>query len=151
MKTTKYVNKPEIWERLHNYLSIPDIDFADPESEKIKLLEIVSEMIEHTTKMQEKPEFKADEIFEKVCNEYDLQPEFVLENNKSRERHFVEIRQITWYIWNELGLLKYITTQGCKYFDKDHSTVTYAIKTMRNLHETDSNIKMKINNVLNQL
>ena len=65
---------------------------------------------------------------------------------RTKKRDVVEARQIAMYIILE----KHILTQReiSELFDMNHSTVAHAIKTVRDLLDTDTTFKLKYNNLI---
>jgi chromosomal replication initiator protein len=88
----------------------------------------------------------AYQIFQKVCYTYGKDIQDVLVHNKSRKRDYVEIRQISMYLFmNELG---YSYNQAGDCFLKDDATARHAEKTISNLLETDKFIKIKMSKII---
>jgi len=87
-----------------------------------------------------------DEVFNRVCKNYSLTPEEVLESNKIRLRDYVIVRQITMTLFR-LKLGTSLRLAG-EYFGKDHATVLHSIKTVKNLNETDREFREKSNDLL---
>ena len=150
MRINKYVNTPEFWEKLYNHIQIDELFTVKDFQNQTALSKIALAMIKHTQKQIDNPQKELDYVFESVCKLYNLEPEFVLKNNHIRKREFVEIRTICWYIWNEKGYLRKQKI-ATNYFQKDHSGLANGIKTVRNLIHTDSEIRRKVNMVLDEL
>jgi chromosomal replication initiator protein len=96
-------------------------------------------------KMRHEPFLKtADEIFFDVCTIFRVEKSYLLQNNKKRDRLFVVPRQV---IMTDLALNsdpKPSLAQVGTMFSKDHSTVIHAIKTVKNLLDTDRNFKKTV-------
>lgn len=65
----------------------------------------------------------------------------------SRKKEFVKARQISMYLIRKKtkATLKSIGY----FFDRDHSTVIYALETTKDLMETDHNYKKEVDRILN--
>lgn len=76
-----------------------------------------------------------DQVFSKVCGLFGKTTETAKSFEGKRNRDFVMIRQISMTILHLRAGLS-LTRIG-EYFNRDHSTVNYSIKTVKNLLETD--------------
>lgn len=110
-----------------NYFIIPGVDNLSNKS------------INKTERMRE--------IFNIVCREFKHDPQIVLESNKNRKRVYVEIRQISWYLFMKKIDGLSLADAGW-FFRKDHSTVLHAIKTVNNLLETSMDFRNKVKNLI---
>lgn len=81
-----------------------------------------------------KKEGRKDAIIE-ICNQYFL-PHSVLDNLDKRHRPVVERRMMTMLLLRNFAKKLSLTDIG-QVFKKDHGTCLHAIKTMRDLIETD--------------
>ncbi|MDH5524549.1 MAG: hypothetical protein OEY01_11235 [Desulfobulbaceae bacterium] len=79
--------------------------------------------------------------FSKVCESYQMDPEDALQNNRSRAREYVEVRQLSIALF--ICKLKASTGESGRFFGKDHATAIHATKTIRNLVETDRTFRLQ--------
>ena len=89
---------------------------------------------------EEKPKKISKELameyeLQKVCKEFNLDPEEVKANYKCRKREYVVVRQISMTLFRLV--VKSSLSKSGEIFNKDHATVLHSIKTVRNLRETD--------------
>jgi chromosomal replication initiation ATPase DnaA len=82
-------------------------------------------------------------IFNTVCKIFNKDPNEVLLNNKIRKREYVTIRQITMTLF-VLKLKFSLNAAGAYFSDKDHTTVLHAIKTVKNILDTDQEFRKKV-------
>jgi chromosomal replication initiation ATPase DnaA len=103
-----------------------------------------SKIVEESVRLLEsRKHTKAKEhIFNHVCGIYGVEPKIVLKQNKSRKREYALVRQITMSLF-KLGLKTSNATAGL-FFKKDHSTCVHAIKTVRNLIETNGDFRKEV-------
>lgn len=66
--------------------------------------------------------------------------------SRCRKREYTEARQIIMYFLREQHPKPKVTVIG-KAFDRDHSSVCYAINTVNDLIDTDKNFRAKINDI----
>lgn len=82
-----------------------------------------------------------EEILKVVADYFDMKPEAI--QAKNRKREIVQARQIAMYFAKKYTKAS-LSSIGSAIGGKDHSTVLYAHKTVRNLYETDKKIKQFI-------
>jgi chromosomal replication initiation ATPase DnaA len=103
------------------------------------ILNIADEQFEEATRRRNEPiltkEEKMLDLFEKVCKKYEQDPKYILANNKNRHRDFVELRQVSMFLFKRK--LKYSLFTYGDFFEKDHATVIHSIKQVTNLLQTD--------------
>ena len=150
MKTQKYINTPEFWERIKTFAESVDMVMFEQFEVQEMIINISNEMIENCKYIQSNAKDYTDKIFYKVCEVCEIEPAKAFENNKVQKREFVELRNICFYIWHIKGLIKTLKESG-KYFDKDHTTVIHGIKTITNLIETEPEMRKKVNKILDVL
>lgn len=84
---------------------------------------------------------KLDGIFTTVCESYKINPDDVINNEKCRVKKYVEVRQISMALFHKkLGLTVKKTGD---YFNKNHATVIYACRTVKNNRQFDRNFREK--------
>ena len=94
-------------------------------------------------------------IFCNVCDIYGFDSNTVFNNNKSRKREFVEIRQVSMaamrmFLKEENDKTKPLSFAGCAtFFNKDHATAMHACKTVLSLWDTDRVFKNKVFKLFN--
>ena len=97
-------------------------------------------LIEKESKKEEQFDFA--KTYYEVCKIYKQDPDKVLKYNKSRKREYVLIRQVTMTMAKLKSNLT-LTVIGAP-FGKDHATVIHAVKTVKNLSETDRQFKKEV-------
>lgn len=89
-------------------------------------------------------------IFKQVCELYGENPVEVYQNNKSRDRKYVEIRQLSITLFqkrlckNDYDRIYSLRVLG-EFFGKDHATCIYAVKTIENLRSSDKSFRVFTN------
>lgn len=90
-----------------------------------------------------KPSIK--KILNDVCDYFQLNKDQVL--SKSQKSELVQVRFITMYFTRKFIKKLSLNTIGEYIGGKDHASVTYAIKTVNNLYDTDKKYKKHIHNL----
>jgi len=79
-------------------------------------------------------------IFDAVCRTFGYHPDRVLVNNHVQKREYVIIRQITMTLF--VTKLKMSLVAAGRFFEgKDHATIIHAMKTVKNLLDTNRKFK----------
>lgn len=86
----------------------------------------------------ESTEVSFEKIRDSVCEYFNLTPEAIL--SKTRKREIVQARQITMYLVRKLTKTS-LASIGSRMGGKDHATVLHACSAVRDLIETDRNIR----------
>ena len=79
-------------------------------------------------------------IIDEVCRERELTKEKLL--NKTRLRYIVESRQIAFYLARRYTTLS--LQEIGNHFKKDHATVLFGVKNIKNLIQIDNEIKLTV-------
>lgn len=95
-----------------------------------------------------KKEGRKDAIIE-ICDQYFL-PHSVLDNLDKRHRPVVERRMMTMLLLRNFAKKLSLTDIG-QVFNKDHATALHALKTMRNLIETDVRLQTQYISLKNKI
>jgi len=90
-----------------------------------------------------KTEKSADYIIARVCEKFGITREQLTATTRKRE--IAEPRQVAMYMLRSLGLSY---AQVGSIFNKDHATVVYATKQVRNLLSYDNEFKSKVGGLL---
>lgn len=86
-----------------------------------------------------------EQIFRQVCDAYGYSTKEVRNNPKSRKRDFVEIRQLSMFIIRRELQLSY--NKIGDFLNKDHATVLFGIRNVKNLLETDKQFQRKTSKI----
>jgi chromosomal replication initiator protein len=105
-------------------------------------IELAEEMLDKL--VSAKPEKTIHEIKQIVCEYFNMQSETVL--SQTRKREIVQVRQIIMYLCKN-NTTKSLSMIGAEMGNRDHTTVLYAWKTIRNLIETDKAVKSCVNDL----
>ncbi len=89
-----------------------------------------------------------DYIVNVVADFYGIEPKVI--KSKARSREIVLARQIAMYLSREFTDAS-LTKIGSEIGGRDHSTVLYACKTIKNLMESDKNIKQRVESIVSRL
>jgi chromosomal replication initiation ATPase DnaA len=146
MTTQQFIKTAAFWQSLHNLLNETDIIGEHWEFKQVAL-SVSAEMMEHANKQEATPEEQMVEIFNRICDEYMIDPDEVRQNNKNKKREYVEIRQMCFYAWNRKNLKVSLAKAG-RFFGKDHATALHGIRTIKNLRQTDKGIRQKADKIL---
>lgn len=92
-----------------------------------------------------KKEIGKKEIFINVCEKLDVDPDVLLRNNKKRDRKYVVVRQVSMTLFHKY--LGCTTVEAGAFFNKDHATVIHAVKTVRDLRDTDKDFRQLTNDL----
>jgi len=84
-----------------------------------------------------------ENIFQTVCDLYEMSPVKVMKNRKLRKIPYPEIRQITMTLIK--NKLNFSYKKSANFFLLDHATAMHAEKTINNLRETDKVFFRKTN------
>jgi len=76
-----------------------------------------------------------DKFIIKVCEYFSTTKEILEQNNHSRLREYIMIRQFIWYFLREYTRMSY--SELGRIFNKDHATCLYAVKTLAGYLEFD--------------
>ena len=95
-----------------------------------------------------KREISINTIQSTVCNYFSLEPEQLHSN--SRKREIVQARQLAMYLSREMTNSS-LSTIGSQIGGKDHATVLHAIKTVKDLMETDRGIRQYVSDLKKKL
>ena len=95
-----------------------------------------------------KKEGRKDDIIE-ICDQYFL-PHSVLDNLNKRHRPVVERRMMTMLLLRNFAKKLSLTDIG-QVFKKDHATALHALRTMRNLIETDARLQTQYISLKNKI
>lgn len=106
-------------------------------------VDFAKSLVEQYTKTV-KEEIPLETIYKVVCKYYDISPNEVL--SKKRKRELVEARQIIMYLAKRYTK-KSMESIGKELGGRDHSTVLYAIKTVKNLMETDKRFRADVEEI----
>lgn len=79
-------------------------------------------------------EQRMQRIYDIVCTQYDVNAEAI--KSKSRERHLSEARQVAMYLARTQTEIS-LATIGLLFGKRDHSTVLYACRIIRNMMDVD--------------
>ncbi len=110
-------------------------------------LDLARTVIERTQRFEQKP-ITIDDIINKVCEYYSVQPEAV--QSKSRKHEIVQARQVSMFLANKY--LDYSTSKIGAYIGKrDHATVLHAFGMVRDQIQIDKNFKADIENIESSL
>lgn len=147
MTTERYINSLQFWEKLKSYLEQCENSNPALFEDQQLLLRIAEKRTDvFRGSIKTTPE-RMQEIFEHVCRQYGANPELVKQNNGTRKREFVEIRQLTFYAWQKEGLKINLAMAG-RFFEKDHATVIHALQTVKNLRQTDKEYRKRTDEIL---
>ena len=115
------------------------------------LFEIVKGHVieDHLKRMHLNDHQKADVIVRKTCMYYDVPYEQLRQNLKCRKAIFVRIRQVSFYLINDMTKLS--LAQIGLYFMKDHSTVIHSVKQIRNDMTYDLKLKQQVDDIRDSL
>ena len=93
------------------------------------------------------PRKKVMEVYTKrVCEHLRLEVEDVMKHSKKRE--YVLARQIVYYLAKKEGL----TLKDCgDYYNQDHTTVMWAVETITNRVDTDSEFRSMMHEIENKV
>jgi chromosomal replication initiator protein len=89
-------------------------------------------------------EITVDHIVKKVCSYYQMDASAL--QTKSRKREIVQARQAAMYFCNNLTSSS-LSAIGSQIGQRDHSTVLYACKAVKNLMETNVSYKKQIREI----
>lgn len=81
-----------------------------------------------------------------VCQVLELEPILMQQVKKNRKREYVEARYIVFYIL--VKHFKWKLERTGKFYDKDHATVLYGIKTVNNLMQTNKEFRSKVSSLI---
>lgn len=110
-------------------------------------LELAQRIVKKVTHNENKP-IGVDDIIRTVCQHYGLETSAI--HNKSRKREVVQARQIAMYLaktYTDLSASKIGRLIG----NKDHATVLYACKNVKELREVDKAFQAEMNEILSEL
>lgn len=86
-------------------------------------------------------------IIRTVCEYFNLTEEQF--HSKSRKREFVQARQIAMYFADKYTK-KSLYVIGLYIGKKDHATVIYSVKTVKNLYQTNKKFRLWVNELRDQ-
>ncbi|MCI2082575.1 MAG: chromosomal replication initiator protein DnaA [Bacteroidales bacterium] len=89
-------------------------------------------------------EITVNTIQNAVCSYFNIVPELL--HSRSRKREIVQARQLAMYLSREMTNSS-LSSIGSQIGGKDHATVLHAIKTVRDLMETDRGIRQYVNDL----
>ncbi len=107
-------------------------------------LELAQRIVKKVTHNENKA-ITVDDIIHTVCNHYGLETSAI--HTKSRKRDVVQARQIAMYLaknYTELSAAKIGSLIG----NKDHATVLYACKSIKELKEVDKNFHAEMDEIV---
>jgi len=110
-------------------------------------VEVAESIIGRITKAKKK-EHTVEAIQKTVCAHFDIAIEDV--QSKSRKREVVQARQISMYFAKTLTK-ESLMAIGAKIGNKDHATVLYACRMVRNYIDTDKAYKAQVDKIGNKL
>jgi chromosomal replication initiator protein len=110
-------------------------------------LDLAKQVVGSTVRRKNR-EITVESILDLVCDYFDVTPELV--RGQTRKRHVVVARQISMYLAKEHTdcSLKKI---GSHFGNRDHSTVIYSCRTVRDLMDTDDAFLQSVNEVSKKL
>lgn len=91
---------------------------------------------------------KVQMFISKVCEYFNIAPEFLFENNKCRKPEFVAIRHFVFLFLKQYTKLSLANIGSV--FEKDHATVLNSIKKINGYIETEAYTKLQYDE-LNQI
>lgn len=94
---------------------------------------------------QEYKEERENAIIKKVCDTYGITLEEL--KGSSRNRNFVIPRQIISYIFRDI--FNYRLTQIGDILKKNHATIIYNVKTVKDFIDFDNNFRVEVNRMVN--
>ncbi len=109
-------------------------------------VEIAQKVLKNITK-ERKPNYTIEEIIVIVAGYFKLQAKVL--KMKTRKREVVTARQLAMYFAKKYTK-KSLSEIGAA-FNKDHSTVVHAIKTVKNLYETDKEFRIFLDDIERKL
>ena len=110
-------------------------------------MELAQRIVRKVSHVENKP-VTIDDIISVVCKHFGLDTSAI--HTRSRKREVVQARQIAMYIAKQktdLSTSKIGTLIG----NKDHATVLYACKTIKELREVDKNFRTELDEILTSL
>lgn len=91
------------------------------------------------TVMVSSPENICKNIAEKICEYFDMTIDVLKEKN--RKRYILDARQVCMYLMRKRG----ITAMAIgKFFDKDHTTVLWAVESVQDKIDTEEDYRRKV-------
>jgi chromosomal replication initiator protein len=106
-------------------------------------IDLARQMIDKFVKSTSK-EISIDYIQKVVCDYFSLPVEVI--NSKTRKREIVQARQLAMY-FSKKHTKNSLNTIGLHCGNKDHATVLHAVKTVKNLMETDKKFKVYVEEI----
>lgn len=79
---------------------------------------------------------KLDQIADIVCEKFNVDMASIMITSKNRKHRFVLVRQMIMAKQHQHTRFS-LSDIGARHFNKDHATVLHAIKTIKNLEDTD--------------
>ncbi len=110
-------------------------------------MELARQMINNFVKNTSK-EISVDYIQKVICDYFDM-PVDVLKS-RTRKREIVQARQLTMYFAKQLTKSS-LSTIGAQCGNKDHATVLHAVRTVKNLTETDKRFRTYVEDLRKKL
>ena len=107
-------------------------------------MDLAERIVRKTVRIIESKPLTIEEIVDKVCEHYKLDVSVL--NSKSRKRELVQVRQIAMFLVKKHTE---ISTSKIGHFigNRDHATVLHACKIVKDLIETDKDIKAEIEEI----
>jgi chromosomal replication initiator protein len=106
-------------------------------------VDLAKEMIDKYVKSNAK-EISIEYIQKIVSDYFGLPPEGI--NANSRKREIVLARQMAMYFAKQYTKLPYATI-GAHFGNRDHATVLYACRSIKNLNDTDKKVKLYVEEI----
>ena len=94
------------------------------------------------------PETSDELIFNNVCRLLNVDPVVVINNNSKRKREYVIARQVTMTIF--IMKKNYSQARAAAFFNKEHATAIHAMKTVKNLLDTDKDFRNTVAHLMPQ-
>lgn len=111
-------------------------------------LDLARSVIGRITKIEEKKQTSIDNIVEKVCAYFDVEPLSL--QSKSRKRDVVAARQVAMFLAKKLTDASSAQI-GMQIGKKDHATVLHACKIVKRQLEVDKSLKLQLQEIEQQL
>lgn len=110
-------------------------------------LDVARQAVGHLVKIETR-EINVDNIIRVVCNHYNIDPISLQKNTRKHE--IVMARQVAMYLCKEMTQTS-LSTIGMRLGNRNHSTVLYSCKAVKDMMETDKDFATQVKKIENTI